>query len=252
MLVYIKNKQEIEGFKKAGKLTAKILSTILNNVHEGIDTFELDQIARRECDSLGVNPVFLGYKGFPAAICASNNRILVHGTPDRSILRTGDILSIDIGTEIDGFIGDSAETVVVGKDSCKIIDTCRQALASAISQAKAGNRLNDIGGAIYKVARKHNFSIPTEYGGHGIGRFALHAEPYVSNFPDRIDEENIKLRPGMILAIEPMMIDATSGETSVLESDKWSVLAKGIAAHCEYTILITEDFPIILTDREKE
>jgi len=251
MLIYIKNKKEIEGFKRAGAIAAKILSKLLDSTREGVTTQDLDIIARKECKTFGVKPMFLDYRGFPAAICTSTNKVMVHGTPDNNILKYGDLLSIDMGVDLDGYIGDTAETVVIGGCKEKIVDKCREALGYAIKQAIAGNRLNDIGAAVYKVAKKNKFAIPIGYGGHGINRNVLHADPFVPNAPDRIDEDNIKLRPGMVMALEPMFIEANSGETKVLKLDEWSVVAKGVTAHCEHTILITEGLPVILTEREK-
>jgi methionyl aminopeptidase len=250
MIIYIKKKEDIELFKKVGEWTAEILSKLLEEAKEGVTTRDLDLIARNECERLGVVPVFLNYRGFPAAICASVNEILVHGTPNDKELKNGDILSIDIGTDRLGYIGDTAESIVIGGGQSDIVDKCRLALNKGMDKAIAGNRLSDIAEAIQKIGKKAKYSIALGYGGHGIDRYVLHADPFVSNIPDE-SENDIKLRPGMIIAIEPMLIDSKSGETRVSKADGWSVIAGGMAAHCEHTILITDKEPLILTDRRK-
>lgn len=242
MIVYLKTNEEIEGFKRAGKFASDLLAFLLDKVEVGIDTNYLDTLARQKCKELGVNPAFLGYEGYPAAICTSVNNILVHGLPNNIPLQCGDIVGIDVGVEIGGFIGDTADSVCVNGES-ELINKCREALVVGIAAATPGNYLNDIGKAIEKKSKP--FKIPKEYGGHGIDRWKMHAAPFVSNFSDV--DGNIKLRPGMILCIEPMIVDGNA-KTSVT-SDKWSVKVGGPSAHCEHTILITEADPIILTRR---
>jgi methionyl aminopeptidase len=244
MIVYLNTKEEIEDFKVAGEEAAKILQLLKENVCVGITTLELDSIVRRECDKNNLIPTFLGYRGFPATICTSVNEILVHGIPNNIPLKENDLLSIDIGITVNGFIGDVAETVCVSKIENNIIDTCRKSLYTGIKQARAGNHLNDISKEIFNVANENKFSVPVNYGGHGINRNVLHAAPFVANIPDIM--EDCVLRPGMILAIEPMFIDSASNQVRVAE-DKWSVIAQGITAHFEHTVLITENDPIILT-----
>jgi methionyl aminopeptidase len=249
MIVYIKSKEDIDKFKIVGRWTAGLLSKLLKEAKEGVTTKDLDSIARRECFAAEMNPIFLDYSGYPAAICASVNEVLVHGIPNDRKLQNGDILSIDIGAERLGYIGDTAESIVIGGAQSDIVDRCRDALRVGISKAVAGNRLSDISEAIQRIIRyKPGYSIALFYGGHGIDKHVLHADPFVPNIPDR-SEDDIKLRPGMILAIEPMLIDSTSGVTTVSQEDNWSVIADGVAAHCEHTILITDEEPFILTDR---
>ena len=241
MIVYLKSNEEIEGFKIAGQITGEVLSAVLSKIEPGISTEQLNQVALSECKKRNVKPAFLGQYDFPAAICASVNKCLVHGLPNSRPLAEGDLVSIDLGINYNGFIGDSAETVVVGKEPSDIIINCRESLYNAIQKALPTNKLNDISKIISSSAR---YSIPLGYGGHGIDVDNLHSAPFVSNFEE---EDDISLYPGMIFAIEPMLIDGS--ETTVVSEDGFSVIADGLTAHCEHTIVITEDKPIILTER---
>jgi len=257
MIVKLKTQKEIDGFRKAGKAAAHILSKLLLNTQAGWTPIEIDKIAREECDKIEAKPAFLGYRDFPAAICFSRNNVLVHGIPDNKPLERGEIVSIDFGIDIGGFIGDTAETITVGekfyclkgKDEVRIISSCRFALFKAIQAAVPGNRLSDIGLAVKKVADESGYKIPENYGGHGLDYEKLHAPPFVSNVPDYSND--CVLRNGMILAIEPMFIDAKLNETDV-SSDGWAVRASGITAHCEHTILVSNNGPEILTSRGLE
>lgn len=249
MLVFLKDKKEIEGFAKAGKIAGNILAELLGLVEPGVTTGELDRIARRRCEERGVRPVFLGYEGFPAAICASVNEVLVHGVPDDRPLEEGDLVSIDIGVDLDGFIGDTASTVAVGLPSVRdmsMLKHCGAALNYGIDAARPGNRLGDIGAAISKERGK--FKVVVNYGGHGVSRGKLHAEPFVSN--DDLAGEGVKLRPGMVIAIEPMLVSGEDNQGKTAD-DGWTVvLSDGRAVHCEHTIAITENGPLVLTERE--
>jgi len=241
MIIYLKSKEEIEGFKIAGRITGEILNIVLSKVEPGISTEQLNQIALSECKKRNVKPAFLGQYDFPAAICASVNKCLVHGLPNLRPLQEGDFVSIDLGINYNGFIGDSAETVVVGKEPSDIIINCRESLNNAIKKALPTNTLNDISKEIFSSAK---YSIPFGYGGHGVGVNELHSDPYVSN----VEEENdVSLYPGMVFAIEPMLIDGS--EITTVSKDGFSVMANGQTAHCEHTIAITEEEPIILTER---
>lgn len=250
MIVRIKSKEEKEGFIKAGKEAARILSKLFHHVQPGWTPADIDNIAREECEKVNAKPAFLGYRGFPAAICFSKNDVLVHGIPDNIPLKKGDLVSIDFGVDIDGFIGDTADTVIVGEDKdkeqSKLISECRFALFKAIKAAVPGNNLSDIGREVKGVADKWGYKIPENYGGHGLDRGKLHAPPFVSNIPDYSND--FMLRDGMVLAIEPMFIDARTNDTSI-KSDGWAVKAKGMTSHCEHTVLVSDDGPIVLTDR---
>lgn len=273
MIIHLKTKKEIEGFRQAGKEAARILKALLAEVHAGMTTAALDEIMRMECQRIGATPTFLGYNGFPASICTSVNRVLVHGIPNAKRLEEGDLLSIDLGVTIDGFIGDVAYTMSVPAQSRSLFPTnpwnagcsedfyglwptfvpeiqlilaCREALSKGIGQAVAGNKLSDISRAVYEVASKHKFSMPVQYGGHGINRFSLHSQPFIPNDP-QLMEEDVTLCPGMVLAIEPMFIDSKSNRVEVM-ADGWSVVAQGNAAHFEHTIAVTDGDPLILTE----
>lgn len=241
MIVYIKSKEEIEGFKNAGRITGQILKELLNSVKVGITTKYLDDLAKKLCKKYDVIPTFLNYNGFPSAICSSVNNTLVHGIPNDKLLQKDDIITIDFGATKDGFIGDTAETISIGKHY-EIIDYCRNSLINGIKMAKEGNKLSDISLEISKNSGK--YKIPTVYGGHGISRYKLHDHPFVPNIVNYIND--ITLKNGMVIAIEPMLIDSISNFTTVLD-DKWSVVCSGLTAHCEHTILINNDNPIILT-----
>lgn len=240
MLVFLKSKQEIEGFKKAGKIASNILELLINNLKSGKTTKELNEIAIEECEKAGATPAFLNYNDFPYAICSSVNNVLVHGFPDDTKL-DNNIISIDIGVNYDGFIGDTAETV----GDHQLISACQLALTSAIEIAKPRTNLIEIANIISKTAKEHNFQIPKKYGGHGIDRNKLHSNPFIANIPE--EAVDIRLRPGMLIAIEPMFVDGDATTTT----NGWPVLVQGNAAHCEHTVLITESEPIVLTRRNK-
>lgn len=249
MLVRLKTAGEIEGFAKAGSLAAAIMDRLWGAARPGATTGELDDMARIACAEAGAVPVFLGYHGFPAAICASVNEELVHGIPGGRILREGDLLKIDIGVGLDGFIGDMATTVVVGGDPSKLAFDCHTALMRGIAAARPGNDIGDIGEEISRTARQNGWKAILEYGGHGIDRNRLHADPFVDNA--RTDRR-LRLRPGMVLAIEPMFVAGSDAKTKVAD-DGWTVLSSGPAAHFEHTIVVSElGEPRVLTRRERE
>jgi methionyl aminopeptidase len=256
MIVYLKTREEIEGFKRAGKLAANVLSALLKEAETpGICPKDLDNMAKQLCENAGAKSAFHGYEGYPAHICVSVNETLVHGLPDNKPFEKHDIVGIDVGVEIDGFIGDTAETICYMSEcdstySCPshLVLSCRDALLVAINKAKNGNMLSEIGKAISKVAKERNYKIPREYGGHGMNRYKMHAPPFVSNRQD--NDGNIKLRPGMIICIEPMFVDGDP-KTKV-SSNGWNVEVGGMSSHCEHTVLVTENEPIVLTRRENE
>lgn len=249
MIVYLKTEEEIEGFKKAGEIAGLILHELLQAAKPGTTTRELDTMAKEKCKEHGVEPTFLGYEGFPAVICASNNEIIVHGCPNDEKLKEGDALGIDLGVTLNGFIGDTAETILVGRKGDPnvelLINDCRKALQNAIEKAITGNKLNDISEAIYKGTK--DFKVITDYGGHGIDRNNMHAAPFVPNRPDQFGD--FTLRAGMVLALEPMY--AIGDPATSVADDEWSVAVSGQSAHCEHTVLVTESSPLVLTDRRK-
>jgi methionyl aminopeptidase len=246
MIIYIKSYEEIDGFKRAGNLAAYLLNIIEKNSVDGISTLELDKIAERELNILKVKSAFYGYNGFPGNICLSLNNIIVHGVPTSTIIKNGDVLKIDVGVDVDGFIGDTAKTIRIGgmrEDDCdRLILNCHQILLKAIEQAKPGCSLMDIGKAIFQNT-DNIFSVIKQYGGHGIDRYVLHSDPFVYNYCSR--KNNFILKQGMILAIEPMLVLGNDSSTSVLD-DGWSVLAQNNTAHFEHTVLV-DCVPQILT-----
>jgi methionyl aminopeptidase len=248
MLVRLKTSEEIEGFTEAGRIAANILQLLIDSVKSGLTTQELDHIAREAFIYHKVTPVFLGYHDFPATICTSINEELVHGIPSDRVLKEGDLLKIDLGVELDGFIGDIAKTVKIGMSFDKLIFDCQTALLQGIAVAKSGCELGDIGAKISEVAKNNGLQVVINYGGHGIDRGKLHADPFIEN---RRPEYKLRLRPGMVLAIEPMFVVGPDANTKVA-ADGWTVLTNGLSAHFEHTVVVTElGEPKILT-KEKE
>ena len=232
---------------RAGAIVGATLRLLRSSVVPGITTKELDEIAYQEITRRGGKPTFKGYRGFPASICASVNEEIVHGIPAKKPLREGDIIKMDVGATIDGFIGDAAISVPVGEvseDAQRLIDDTRQSLMEGIKAARPGNRVGDIGAAVQAYGEERGYGVVREYVGHGVGRF-LHEDPQVPNYgqPGR----GPLLRAGMCIAIEPML-NFGGWQTRILE-DQWTVVtADGtLSAHFEHTIAIDEDGPVILT-----
>lgn len=253
MLFSLKNEQEIAGFSKAGRLAAEALDKLCRAAVPGTTTAELDRMARGICEEQGTSPVFLGYRDFPAAICASVDDALVHGIPNGRILAEGDLLSIDIGVDLDGFIGDNAWTVQVGGTGdaldADLIECCAASLDAGIAAALPGRMLSDVSRAMYDVVKQSRFRMVSDYGGHGIERGRLHGEPFVSNVPV-LGREDVELRPGMVLALEPMVVSGKDARGKT-DPDGWTIrVADGKAVHCEKTIAVTQDGPVVLTKKE--
>lgn len=244
MIVTLKGPTDIKGFIDVGKITAEVMSELIEKTQPGISTNDLNKITIEKCNKMGVRPAFLGYRNFPSAICVSFGNELVHGMASGRVFDGNTNLSIDLGVEKNGYIGDTA--VTIGKE--ELIYDCKNALFEGIKKAVSGNKLSDISKEVFKYNRR--WKIAAGYGGHGIDRWQLHAHPFVPNHSNFPFEDDITLRPGMILAIEPMMIDG-SAETKISE-DGWTVIADGNSAHFEHTILVTEGEPIILTLRDEE
>ena len=247
MGVILKSPREIGQMREAGRIAAEVLAVVAGAVRPGITTGELDDIASKEVRQRGAEPSFKGYRGFPASICTSVNEEVVHGIPGSRVLHEGEIVSLDFGALLNGFHGDAAITVGVGRivnEAQKIIDAARGALQAGISAARIGARLGDVSAAIQSHAEAGGFSVVREYVGHGIGR-ELHQDPQVPNFG--VPGEGISLQKGMTLALEPML-NAGVWRTRVAD-DKWTVVtADGkLSAHFEHTIAIDEAGPEILT-----
>jgi methionyl aminopeptidase len=249
-MISLKSPREIELMAKSGQVVATILAEICKMVEPGISTGELDRYAEARCKELGVTPAFKGYHGFPACVCISINEEVVHGIPSmKRILKEGDIVGMDFGVIREGWYGDSARTVPVGKISSsaqQLMTVTQEALKRGLEQARVGNRIFDIGFAIQNYVEGFGYGVVREFVGHGIGR-ALHEEPQVPNFGPR--GKGLALKEGMVLAIEPM-INAGSHEVRVL-SDGWTAVTadKSLSAHFEHTVAITHEGPRILTEQ---
>lgn len=247
-----KTAAEIAIMRQAGRIVAETLELLKERIRPGITTMELDQIAEAYIRSRGARPSFKGYEGFPASICASVNNELVHGIPGSRVLQEGDIISIDVGAEYNGYHADSAWTFGVGAidpAARKLLETTERSLYAGLAAAKPGERLYTISHAIQRCLEEAGFSVVREYSGHGIGR-ELHEEPFVPNFgpPGR----GLLLEPGMVLAIEPM---ANAGERYVRTlEDNWTVVTAdgALCAHFEHTVVITEQGCEILTTVETQ
>ena len=245
--IIIKSPQEIAVMREAGSILAAVIEALAKEVRPEVTTGELDSLAARELKKRGAVASFKGYRGFPASICTSVNEEVVHGIPGARVLKAGDIISLDVGAMINGFHGDAAVTLGVGKinsDSQALIDATKGALEAGIAAAKNGARLGDVSAAIQSYAESRNFSVVREYVGHGIGR-DLHEDPQVPNFG--IAGEGILLKKGMTIALEPML-NAGVWRTRVT-SNRWTVVtADGkLSAHFEHTIAIGDSIPEILT-----
>ncbi|MFA5113604.1 MAG: type I methionyl aminopeptidase [Candidatus Margulisiibacteriota bacterium] len=245
--IKIKAGDEIEKMRVAGRITAAVLAELAGAAQAGISTAELDAFGEKMIRARGAEPVFLGYRGYKHATCISINHEVVHGIPGDRRLAEGDLVSLDVGVKKDGYCGDSALTVPVGKaggKAEKLLRTAKQALAAGIKQARAGKRLGDIGAAVQQTAEKHGFSVVRDLYGHGIGR-ELHEDPLVPNFGR--PGEGPELRPGMVLAIEPML--NVGGWRIRTLGDGWTVVTEdgSLSCHFEHTVLITDGEPEILT-----
>jgi len=246
-MIYLKSIQEIEKIKKSSQLVARALKYLKAFIREGVSTEELDRLAEEYIKRHGGIPAFKGYRGYPRSLCVSVNEEVVHGIPGKRRLKEGDIVSLDLGVLMDGYYGDAAITVPVGKVSelaSKLIKVTEEALYRGIEMARPGNRLSDISYAIQNHVEKAGFSVVREFVGHGIGK-ELHEEPQVPNFgpPNR----GPRLEPGMVLAIEPM-VNTGTWEVRILPNG-WTVVTAdgGLSAHFEHTVAITDNGPEILS-----
>ncbi len=247
MTIIIKTEDEIAAMRQAGRITAMVLKTIVANIRPEMETKELDTIAARELEKLGGRSSFKGYRGFPSNLCVSVNDEIVHGIPGKKVLHEGDIVSLDFGAIYDGFQGDVAATVGVGRISQKaeaLIETTGGALEAGIAAARVGARLGSISHAIQDYAESRGYSVVREYTGHGIGR-EMHEEPQIPNFGP--SDSGPVLKKGMTLALEPM-VNAGDWRTRVAD-DQWTVLTAdgSLSAHFEHTIAITDGEPEVLT-----
>jgi methionyl aminopeptidase len=238
---------EIDRMARAGEVVADTLALMGERARPGVTTQELDELADEFIRSRGGVPTFKGYRGYPASICVSPNDMVVHGIPGPYTLREGDVLSVDVGVTLDGFVADSAYTFPIGEISPgaeRLLEGCQAALAAGIEQCRVGNRLSDISHAIQRVTEEHGFSVVRSLVGHGVGR-SMHEEPQIPNFGE--PGRGPLLSEGMTFAIEPM-INAGEAEV-VLHDDEWSISTAdhSLSAHFEHTVAITGEGPRILT-----
>ena len=247
MSIIIKNDEEIEAMRQAGRIVAKILGTMIRQLRPGMKTRELDDIAVRELAKYGAKSSFKGYRGFPANLCVSVNDEIVHGIPGKRVLHEGDIVSLDFGAIFNGFQGDAAVTVGVGKVNARakrLMEVTEGALEAGINAAHPEARLGDISAAIQEYAESKGFSVVREYTGHGIGR-EMHEEPQIPNFG--IPGSGPVLKKGMALALEPMV---NAGDWRTRQNDDhWTVTTAdgSLSAHFEHTIAITDGEAEVLT-----
>ncbi len=252
-MLVLKSLDEIKKLKRSNQMVADVLSLLKKKITPGVTTLELNKLAEEYVYDNKATPAFKGYKGFPYSICASVNSEIIHGFPSKKHLRKKDILSIDFGVLLDGYYGDSAITVPVGKVNKKtrsFIKVGQECLYKGIKQAREGSRLNQISYAIQQHAESHGYGVIRQFVGHGIGR-NLHEEPQIYNYTDK-PTEGLLLKHGMVIAIEPML---SAGDYHVVtESNGWTIktIDDGLAVHWEHTIVITKDGPEILSLREDE
>lgn len=245
-----KSKREIELMKQAGRIVAITHRVVSAAILPGVTTKALDDLAYKTIVSYGATPSFKGYGGFPASICTSINHVLVHGIPDQTVLKDGDIISIDIGANYKGYHGDSAWTYSVGAvsdDALKLMEVTKEALFKGLELVKPNNRIGDIANAIQTYVEAHGYSLPVDYTGHGIG-LKLHEDPAIPNVGLPNTRELIK--EGMCFAIEPM-VHMGKPHTQVL-ADDWTVISKdqSLTAHYEHTVVVTKDSYEILTKED--
>ncbi|MBT97952.1 MAG: type I methionyl aminopeptidase [Dehalococcoidia bacterium] len=245
--VTIKSPQELDSMRRAGGIVGNVLDLLKAAVEPGMTTLDLDKIANKEILRQGAKPSFMGYQGFPASICASVNEEIVHGIPSKRVLLEGDIVKVDVGATIEGFIGDAAVSIAVGEvtpEAAELMDHTRISLEEGIKAAQPGGRVGDIGAAVQAYGESRGYGVVREFVGHGIGRF-LHEDPQVPNYGQA--GMGPLLRVGMCIAIEPMF-NMGDWHTRILD-DEWTVVtADGkLSSHFEHTIAITEDGPEILT-----
>jgi methionyl aminopeptidase len=246
-MIIRKSASEIETMARAGRVVADTLALVAEHAQPGITTAELDAIADEFIRAEGGIPTFKGYRGYPAATCLSPNDMVVHGIPGPTKLKDGDILSVDVGVTLDGFVADSAWTYAIGAitpEAQRLLDVCEAALEAGIDAARLGNAIGDISRAVQTVTEAAGFGVIRTLVGHGVGR-SMHEDPQVPNFVS--SHRGAELKEGMTIAIEPMI---TVGEPEVyVHDDDWSISTEdgSLAAHFEHTVAVTADGPRILT-----
>jgi methionyl aminopeptidase len=248
MAIQLKTPAQIEKLREANLIVNDVLDQLEAAAAPGMSTWELDQIAHKRLKQLKAESAFLGYRGYPAVLCTSVNEVIVHGIPRKDVvLKDGDILSIDFGAFKDGWCGDSARTIPIGKvteEAAKLVDATKRSLDAAIAQCVPGNRLGDIGWAVQSLVEAEGYSVVRQFVGHGIGR-KMHEEPHVPNYGEK--GRGTRLSAGLVVAIEPM-VNLGSPDV-VIEDDEWTAVTKdgSLSAHFEHSVAITENGPFVLS-----
>ncbi len=248
-MIHLKTNEEIELLRENNILVSETLAEVGRHIQPGVTTKELDRIAEEFIRSHGAVPAFLGYQGYPASLCISVNEQVVHGIPsDKVVLKEGDIVSVDCGTFMKGFVGDSAYTFAVGavaEEVRQLMEVTKEALCKGAAQAKVGNRVGDISAAVQQYAESFGYGVVRELEGHGIGR-KMHEDPGVPNYGAR--GRGPLLKEGMVICIEPMITQGS--KTVVFEEDGWTVRTRDCkaAAHYEWAVAIRKNGPDVLTD----
>lgn len=248
-MIVCKSAAELEKMRAAGRVVAQVLEAVAAKVAPGVTTLELEELAERMIARTGGEPAFKGYHGYPCVLCTSVNEEIVHGIPSERKLKTGDIVSIDVGVKLDGYYSDSATTVALeplAPEVARLLRVTRAALELGVAQVRAGHYLADISGTIQQHVEVAGFHVVREFVGHGIGT-QLHEEPQVPNYVSTGKGRGPKLAAGMVLAIEPMV---TTGSPAVkIRPDRWTAVTAdgGYAAHFEHCVAVTDNGPWILT-----
>jgi methionyl aminopeptidase len=249
-VIVCRSASELERMREAGRLVGEVLTELAALVAPGVTTADLDAAAEKRILAAGAVPAFKGYHGYPATICASLNEEVIHGIPSgRRVLKAGDILSIDVGASLDGYFGDSAVTLPVGRvteEAATLLRATEESLYKAIERVRPGARISDIGHAVQQHVEAFGFTVVREFVGHGIGQ-KMHEEPQVPNYGD--PGRGPRLAEGMVLAIEPM-VNAGKASVKVL-ADGWTAVTRdgSLSAHFEHTVAVTAGEPWILTAR---
>lgn len=250
-MIILKNERDLDAMRPAGLVAARVLDEVAGFIQPGVTTRDIDNFAAERIKFYGAKSAFLGYRKYPCHLCISVNDQVVHGLAGNRRVEFGDIISLDCGVVYNGFIGDTARTVAVGGCGVaaqRLMDVTERALYEGIAQAVPGNRVVDISRAIQKYVEENGYSVVREFVGHGVGR-SMHEDPQIPNFVEK--GSSPRLRPGMTLAIEPM-VNGGRPEVQILK-DGWTVVTKdgSLSAHFEHTVLVTETEPEILTCPEK-
>ena len=255
-MIELRTPTEIEQMRPAGRFVAEVLDALMDAADVGVNLLDLDQLAHRMIKDRGAESCYIDYhpsfgaSPFGKVLCTSVNDAVLHGLPHDYVLRDGDLLSLDFAVSVDGWVSDSAVSVVVGtprEQDLKLIDTTTRALDAGIKAALAGNRIGDISAAIAEVARGDGYAINTQFGGHGVGR-TMHGDPHVPN--DGRAGRGFPLKPGLVIAIEPWLLETT--DEIYTDRDGWTLRSAdgSRGAHMEHTIAITADGPVVLTARD--